>query len=177
MTEGVLTSGEVTQLRKADFTYTGVGFTRDDTMPNGYNVLRRSLEIGFETERFDQAAKVLLDWGMHRRARLLVRTSHEQVAPGAVALIRLGVGIFSISAPVRVVYVIDEPQRVGFAYGTLSGHPESGEEAFIVELQEKGAVKFSITAFSRPASLLARTGGPLTRATQSWITGRYLRAV
>lgn len=177
MTGGVLTSGEVAQLRKADFTYTGVGFTRDDTMPNGYNVLRRSLQLGLGTERFDQAAKVLLGWGMHRRVGLRVRTSHEQVVSGAVALICLGVGMLGISAPVRVVYLIDEPQRAGFAYGTLSGHPECGEEAFIVELQDTGAVKFSITAFSRPSSLLARTGGPITRATQSWITGRYLRAV
>ncbi len=114
---------------------------------------------------------------MHRRVGLRVRTSNEQVVQGTVALIRLGVGILSIAAPVRVVYVIDEPHRAGFAYGTLPGHPECGEEAFIVELQDRGAVKFSITAFSRPSSLLARTGGPITRATQSWITGRYLRAV
>jgi len=177
MTGGVLTSGEVAQLCKADFTYTEVGFTRDGTMPKGYNVLRRSLELGSGSERFDQAAQVLLGWDMHRRVGLRVRTSNEQVVPGAVAVIRLGVGILSIAAPVRVVYVIDEPHRAGFAYGTLPGHPECGEEAFIVELQDRGAVKFSITAFSRPSSLLARTGGPITRATQSWITGRYLRAV
>lgn len=177
MTGGGLTSGEIAQLRRADFTYAEVGFTRDGTMPDGYNVLRRSLELGVGTERFDQAAQVLLGWDMHRRVGLRVRASDEQVVPGAVALMRLGVGILSVEAPVRVVYVIDEPHRAGFAYGTLPRHPECGEEAFIVELQDRGAVEFSITAFSFPSSLLARAGGPITRATQSWITGRYLRAI
>jgi uncharacterized protein (UPF0548 family) len=30
--------------------------------------------------------------------------------------------------PCRVVYVVDEPRRAGFAYGTLPGHPEIGGE-------------------------------------------------
>ena len=96
---------------------------------------------------------------------------------GSVAVIRLGLGILSVDAPVRVVYVVDEPQRAGFAYGTLPGHPECGEEAFIVELHEDEQVTFSITAFARPSSLLARAGGPLSRGVQSWVTNRYLRAV
>jgi uncharacterized protein (UPF0548 family) len=28
---------------------------------------------------------------------------------------------------------VDEPGRRGFAYGTLPGRPETGEEAFVVE--------------------------------------------
>jgi uncharacterized protein (UPF0548 family) len=49
------------------------------------------------------------------------------VSPGTTA--RLTVKAFGIGfkAPVRVVYVVDEPTRRGFAYGTLPGHPESGE--------------------------------------------------
>lgn len=177
MTGGVLPSGEIEQLRKAEFTYSEVGFTRDGTMPNGYNVLRRSLELGSGTERFDQAVQVLLGWDMHRRVGLRVRTSDEQVVQGAVAVIRLGVGNLGVAAPVRVVYVIAGPSRAGFAYGTLPGHPECGEEAFVVELHDDGAVTFSITAFSRPSTLLARAGGPISRAIQSWVTNRYLRAV
>lgn len=76
-----------------------------------------------------------------------------------------------------MVYLVDEDHRKGFAYGTLPGHPESGEEAFVVELGEDGQVTFTISAFSRPASVLARLGGPLSRAIQRWVTGRYLRAV
>jgi uncharacterized protein (UPF0548 family) len=44
--------------------------------------------------------------------------------PGTDVLAHLG----PIRVPCRVVYVLDEPERRGFAYGTLPGHPESGEE-------------------------------------------------
>jgi uncharacterized protein (UPF0548 family) len=75
------------------------------------------------------------------------------------------------------VYVIDEPRRRGFAYGTLPGHPECGEEAFLLERHDDGRVTFTIIAFSRPAHALAKLAGPLVRRIQDAITGRYLRAL
>lgn len=45
-----------------------------NTVPTGYRTLRRSLKIGEGSERFEQAARVLLGWDMHRRAGLRVRT-------------------------------------------------------------------------------------------------------
>jgi uncharacterized protein (UPF0548 family) len=177
VTERVLPSREAGQLRKADFTYSEIGCTRRDSMPGGYGSLRRSLDIGTGKGRFEQAARVLLSWEMHRRAGVRVRASSEDVHQGVVAVLRLGVGCLAVNAPVRVAYVVDEPNRKGFAYGTLPGHPESGEEAFVVNLHDDGAVTFTITAFSRPATLLARVGGPISRAVQSWVTNRYLRAV
>jgi uncharacterized protein (UPF0548 family) len=146
-------------------------------MPSGYGSLRRCLDIGAGTERFEQAARVLLGWDMHRRAGLQLRTSDGSVVQGAVAVLRLGARHLGVDAPVRVVYVLDEPSRKGFAYGTLPGHPERGEEAFVIELHHDCAVTFTITAFSRPATLLARFGGPISRAIQSRVTNRYLRAV
>ena len=90
----------------------------------------------------------------------------------AVAVLRLGVGRLGVDAGVRVAYLVAEPSRKGFAYGTLPGHPESGEEAFVVELHESGAVTFTITAFSRPDTLLARVGGPISRGIQSRVSCR-----
>ena len=177
MTDRQLTDREAEQLRDAELTYTDIGSTREVGLPTGYRNLRRDLEIGVGSERFEQAAKILLGWDMHRRSGIHVRASNEYVVQGAVAVLRLGVGRLRVSAPVRVVYLVDEPGRQGFAYGTLPGHPESGEEAFVVELHEGGAVTFTITTFSRPSSLLAGLGGPITRVIQSWITSRYLRAV
>ncbi len=177
MTGEVLSDGELEQLRSADLTYHEVGSTRDGIVPSGCSVLRRSRVLGSGAERFDQAVEVVLGWGMHRRAGLRVRASHDRVVEGAVAVIRLGVGILGVDAPVRVVYVLEEPRRAGFAYGTLPGHPERGEESFVVEMDADGAVTISITAFSRPSSRLARAGGRFSRAVQSWVTNRYLRAV
>ena len=128
----VLSSRKAGHLQGACFTYSAVGATRSHRLPSDYAILRRVRRIGSGAERFEEAARVLLGWDMHRKAGLRVRTSSKRVVRGAVAVLRLGLGPLSFAAPVRVVYVIDEPGRKGFAYGTLPGHPESGEEAFMV---------------------------------------------
>jgi uncharacterized protein (UPF0548 family) len=113
---------------------------------------------------------------MHRRAGLKV-DADGPVAEGRAAVLRLGIGRLVVKAPVRVVHLVDEPRRQGFAYGTLPGHPECGEESFVVEQLADGRVILEITAFSRPASRLARLSGPAGRWVQRRITERYLRAL
>lgn len=167
---------DLEDLRQAHLTYAEVGLTRGD-MPSGYHHLRRSVVVGVGADRFAKAAQTVMGWNMHRRAGLSVWPSSESVAEDAVAVLRLGWGPLVVNAPVRVVYIVDEPGRRGFAYGTLPGHPESGEEAFVVELQEDDEVRFTISAFSRPSTLLARAGGPISRGIQSRVTRRYLRAL
>lgn len=172
-----LTHAEVRQLRRAELTYAEVGGTRGESLPEGYGHLRRSRQVGVGVDRFREAARVVLGWDMHRRAGLRVRASDDPVVAGAVGVVTAGAGVLSVAAPVRVVYVVDEPRCQGFAYGTLPGHPVTGEESFVVELCDDGAVTLTVTAFSRPATVLARLGGPLGRATQSWAVNRYLQAV
>ena len=72
--------------------------------------------------------------------------------------------------------MIDESDRFGVAYGTLLGHPERGEEAFVVE-RSGSRTTFRITAFSKHADLLTRLGAPVSRRTQEHFTGRYLSAL
>jgi len=63
-------------------------------------------------------------------------------------------------------------------WGSITpGHPERGEEAFTVCQHGDGTVAFTVTAFSAPASPLARAAGPLGRAIQHHLTSRYLRAL
>ena len=81
------------------------------------------------------------------------------------------------AVPVRVVYVVDEPLRKGFAYGTLPGHPETGEEAFIVEYRDDDSVWLTIRAFSRPSSWIFWVGYPIVRLMQEIYTSRYERAL
>jgi uncharacterized protein (UPF0548 family) len=95
--------------------------------------------------------------------------------PGDTARMRMGLWPFRI--PARVVYVVDEPGRRGFAYGTLPGHPERGEEAFVVERMADGSVWLVIRAFSRPAGPLIWLGYPIARLLQSVYTARYRRAL
>lgn len=70
----------------------------------------------------------------------------------------------------RIAYVVDEVgplRRYGFAYGTLPGHAESGEERFLVEWDERdGRVWYDILAFSRPSYRFMWLGYPLVRRLQ-----------
>ena len=81
-------------------------------------------------------------------------------------------------APCRVVYVIEEPDRRGFAYGSLPGHAVVGEEMFGVRYDPAdGAVYSEVAAFSRPATWWSRLGSPVLQVAQRVITRRYLTAV
>src|SRR5262249_42824659 len=69
----------------------------------------------------------------------------------------------------RIVYVFDESEpvrRFGFAYGTLPGHVERGEERFSVEWLADDTVWYDLRAFSRPRYWLTRLGYPLARRVQ-----------
>ncbi len=163
-------------LALAELTYREHGATRDE-LPAGYDHAYRDALLGTGRSVFDKAAAGLLGWQMHRGAGMSVRVSEPVAAPGAVIAMRVGWGPLSLVAPCRVVYRIEQPDARGFAYGTLPGHPERGEEAFVVHLEPGGDVRLSIKAFSRPATVLARAGGPVTRKVQAVFTDRYVRAL
>lgn len=65
----------------------------------------------------------------------------------------------------------------GAAYGTLAGHPERGEELFLVEHRGDEAVTLTVRAFSRPVLWWTRAARPASRLVQRRITRRYLRAL
>ena len=161
------------RLRSAPFTYADVGGTADlATAPAGHRLLRRTTRVGCS---FEEAVERLMAWQVHQAAGLRVRASARRVAAGEVVEMRIP-WLPGLRMPCRVVRVVAEADRVGFAYGTLPGHPESGEEAFVVSRAPDG-VRFTITAFSRPATRLARAGGPVTLVGQEYFTRRYLRAM
>lgn len=66
----------------------------------------------------------------------------------------------------RIVYVVDNESQFGFAYGTLPGHVECGEELFMVEKMPDGLVRYVLKAFSKPRFWMARLGYPLARRYQ-----------
>jgi len=171
-----LEPGVASRLRAAELNYREAGQTAG-ALPPGYSHLRRSAVIGSGAEVFSSAANALISWQAHLLAALRVAASAAMAEPGTLVLLGLGAGPIRIQAPCRVIYTVNEPHRRGLAYGTLPGHPERGEEAFIIEQHHDGAVTFTITAFSAPATLLAKAAGPAGRAIQRRITSRYLRAL
>ena len=68
---------------------------------------------------------------------------------------------------------VEEARRFAIVYGTLPGHGEQGEEAFLINRHDDNAVTFDIVAFSRPVGV-ARLGAPAVRFLQRRVTDRYL---
>lgn len=99
------------------------------------------------------------------------------VRPGDSAWLGIRFLFLRLRFPARVVYVVDEPQRRGFAYGTLPGHAQRGEEAFLVERRDDGSVWLTVRVFSRPAGPFWSLVSPALRIVQSFYTARYLRAL
>lgn len=100
-------------------------------------------------------------------------TGARLVRPGDSAVLVLGWRALSLREPVRVVSVTDEPNRRGFSYGTLPGHPLSGEESFLVERRDDDSVWLTIRSISRPAGPLSWLLLPVIRLAQLWFLSRY----
>ncbi|WP_249714116.1 DUF1990 family protein [Rhizomonospora bruguierae] len=149
----------------SEFTYPEVGATRDGRLPAGYHHLRYRRYVA-DREAFGAAAEAVLTWRVHRAAGMRMDASAERAGPGVHVTTGLGVGPLRLSAPCEVVWSVDEPDEAGFAYGTLSGHPERGEESFLVTRDGKGRVWFTVTSFSRADRWFTRLAGPGTVAFQ-----------
>jgi uncharacterized protein (UPF0548 family) len=133
-----------------------------------------SAHIGMGQLRFEEAADAVMHWGMQRGSGLRVDASSDSVAAGTVVVVKIGF----LKAPCRVVYIVDEPHVRGFAYGTLPGHPEIGEERFVVRHDPVTSAVFAeVSAFSRPATWWSKAGGPFTSLLQKAMNKRYVRAV
>ena len=164
---------DLSDLRARPLTYAEVGASAGQ-MPAGYRHVRASRRIGTGRDRFERAAEAVMRYGMLRGAGVRVSASAEIARPGADVLGRLG----PFLAPCRVVYVIDEPDRRGFAYGSLPGHAVRGEEMFAVRYDPAdGGVYAEVAAFSRPATWWSRLGAPVLALAQTVVTRRYLNAV
>ncbi|WP_244928273.1 DUF1990 domain-containing protein [Nocardioides sp. W7] len=158
----------------ADLSYPETGGTLAGALPVGYHHLAVERRLG-GPERYDAAVTFVLGWGLHRGAGLRVPADLPRATEGDRVVLRLGVGRLALSIPVQVVGVLDEPDRGGFAYGTLRGHPECGEELVAVERRPDGTW-LVIRAFSRPGRWFTRVVGPVGRAIQRLMTRRYLDA-
>jgi uncharacterized protein (UPF0548 family) len=154
-------------------TYTEVGATTGP-LPAGYHHVHESAVIGHGRARFEEAAAAVMRWGMLRGAGARVTPSSEVAAVGSEVIVTLG----PVSVPCRVVYVLDEPDHRGFAYGTLPGHAETGEELFAVRYDPADETVYAeVTAFSRHATWWSRLAGPLTSLVQRVVSRRYVTSL
>jgi uncharacterized protein (UPF0548 family) len=161
--------------RGTDPNYEEVGATRDP-------------ELRVPGFRHDELACTITAPSAFQRAREGLRTCQVQVGaeadvfprvfgPDETVIVYLRMGPLFMLVPCRLVYVVDEPECFGFGYGTLPGHPELGEEAFLAERETASSVRFVIRAFSRPADPLAKLVAPVARIIPIRMTKRYQMAL
>ncbi len=146
--------------RELDFTYQGVGATASKPPP-GYVVDQTRVNLGKGKEVFAAAKSALEGWQQFRLGWLEAWPANTPLREGeVVAILARSLGLWWLNA-CRIVYVIDEEieqEKFGFAYGTLPDHAGSGEERFLIEMDENETVWYDILAFSRPQQLLSRLG-------------------
>jgi uncharacterized protein (UPF0548 family) len=139
--------------------------------PPGFSADVCRVAIGRGTRAFQVASDALRSWRHLKLSWIELYPSDPVMQEGTVVgIVARHLGLWSLNA-CRIVEVIadhSDGRRVGFAYGTLEGHVERGEERFVVELEPTTeTVWYDIRAVSQPRALLARLASPISRGLQA----------
>lgn len=150
-------------LGRRRLSYGAVGATRPGAVewtdaPVGFRRLETTRRVRGGEHGWPAVTDALLRWAVKTRSGFAVDGSRDPARVAHVGerhWVSAAFGPVTVTEPVEVVDVIDSPDRVGFAYGTLEGHPVSGEEAFIVHRDAAGEVRLTLRSLTRAAP-----GGP-----------------
>ena len=145
-----------------DFTYAHVGATSSLPpsplhLPPSFTTDHTRVELGKGATTFERAKAALGRWQQFDLGWLEAFPGDTPIRAGETVLVIARAGGLWWTNAARIVYTIDNHSNVvsrfGFAYGTLPGHVESGEERFLIEWdRETDVVHFDILAFSRRAT-------------------------
>lgn len=158
----------------AAFSYDEVGLTaslmKDPSKLDRkvYDFDSNTFSLGEGQSTFDRASRALLRWAHFGvpwiEFHQLVPEAHEDQV---VATLLSHFGFWFLN-PCRVVYMESSERHTAFAYGTLAGHAEIGEERFGVRIDaQTGAVAYQIQAFSRPGTIATQLAYPFARQLQA----------
>ncbi len=150
---------------RLDLTYSAVGATAG-VPPPGYRVNHTRVRLGEADGVFHAAKHALGRWEEFRLGWVEAVPPDTPIRVGqVVGILARSLGFWWLNA-CRIVTVVDEVDRFGFAYGTLPDHAGTGEERFLIEREQDGGVWYDILAFSRPQQILAHLGRPYLRRVQ-----------
>lgn len=160
----------------AGLNYAAIGATaRPDVVafpPAGFRSAEYRHRIGSGARRFDLAGRALMTWGALRSAGfrvdevqaeppargagpLFLEDGTPWITPGMTALVAASEP--PTAGRVKVISVIDEPGRIGYVFGSMTGHSECAERFLIVEHDAEDAVRVTLRSlWEAPASKLHR---------------------
>jgi uncharacterized protein (UPF0548 family) len=147
--------------------YPEIGATRTGPLPEGYRHLVRETILDAPLAA---AADLVMTWGLPERCGLRPESEASRAAPGVAFTLHY----FGMRLPCQVVWAEETPERAGFGYGTLPGHQERGEAAFLLEKIDADRTRFTVRSFSLPGTVLTRLGLPVVRLLQTRATDRYV---
>lgn len=127
--------------------------------PAAPDQFERRRVLGRSPQAFERARAALRSLAPQRSISVVSPTGVE-ATPGTTIVAALRIGPLHLLAIDRIVALVDEPDRYGFAYVTLPGHVLRGEEAFLIERTPQGAVVATVRGWAD----LAVPGGRLLRA-------------
>ena len=146
-------------------------------LPRGWGRSEGAAQLGSGEAVWQAARESLRDWSAHRGARVTVEPERAPLVEGTVVAVTAGIPLLAIVGVCRIVRVIDEADRFGFAYGTVPPHPEVGEESFLLTRDAAGAVTFTVRSVSRAVALPARLAPPIARLAIAGYTRVYARSL
>ena len=153
------------QQKTKAFSYRELGKSKEKSIKK-YNNDYHFQVIGKGDIVWENAKALLRNWKQFPMGWTALYTKEKSIKTGDVVAVLFNLlGIWWINSA-RIVYVFDEPNRFGFAYGTLEGHVEKGEECFWLEKNDNQEIIYHIKAFSLPAHLLVWMAYPFSRMMQ-----------
>ncbi|MCB0639480.1 MAG: DUF1990 domain-containing protein [Lewinella sp.] len=146
--------------------YASIGATRQAVTVPGYRHTSYRRRIGQGPADYAKAREALRQWQPFANGWARLTPEIPGLAPGTDVLAsfhRFGSWWHNSC---RIIYLVEEENAFGFAYGTLPGHVARGEEYFGVYQNEAEEVCFEIRAFSQADHWLARWFTPVFRWSQ-----------
>ena len=130
---------------------------------SGFDHDNNRIFLGIGNDVWLAAKQAMKQWAMSPDGWARIYYQNPVFTEGGIVVMCARVfGVWWLNAS-RILYVLDDDQHFGFAYGTLPNHVESGEELFQVLRNERDEIYYSITAFSRPRFWAVRWTYPLSR--------------
>jgi len=153
--------------KQLDITYAARGASANAEKVPGFDNDFQRVSIGQGAAAFEQACNAIRQWRMFPKPWTIILPPNTPIQSGeTVAMYAKAFGLWWRNS-CRIIYVVNEQGRFGFAYGTLPGHIECGEELFQVEQDENGQVWYTLRAFSKPKRWYAKIAYPLMRMFQA----------
>jgi uncharacterized protein (UPF0548 family) len=158
------------------FSYPDLGCTRGRNVA-GFNTDRFRIELGTGDVTFEKARRAMRDWRGFSTDWVRLCWPYKKIVPGTVvAVMAHHYGLYSVNAA-RLVYVVDEPRRYGYALGSLTAHIVRGELLLVTYQEDDGRVFYELTAITRPGHWLSWVFYPLGRQLQNRFARDSLHAL